>query len=99
MEIALDHRGVDRGCPIGIPVWTSIQSVQGWVDCPDRFWGAFAVRPQSAGANPGPACYARSELENASPTVTDANLILGRLDPDYFLDGQMYLETSALTTS
>ena len=43
--------------------------------------GALRVGPRSAGANPGPACYGSGhEL-----TVTDANLLLGRLDPDYFL--------------
>ena len=50
--------------------------------------GALRVGPQSAGADPGPACYGRGEL----PTVTDANLVLGRLDPDYFLGGKMPLE-------
>jgi N-methylhydantoinase A/oxoprolinase/acetone carboxylase beta subunit len=46
---------------------------------------ALRVGPQSAGANPGPACYGRSLL----PTVTDANLICGRLDPEYFLGGRL----------
>lgn len=44
------------------------------------------VGPLSAGAIPGPACYMRGGQE---PTVTDANIILGYLDPDYFLGGQM----------
>jgi N-methylhydantoinase A len=48
--------------------------------------GAMHVGPQSAGAQPGPACYARGGKE---PTVTDANLQLGILDPDYFLGGEM----------
>ena len=47
--------------------------------------GSLRVGPQSAGADPGPACYGQSTL----PTVTDANLVLGRLDPDYFLGGKM----------
>ena len=47
--------------------------------------GSLRVGPQSAGADPGPACYGRGE----DPTVTDANLILGRLDPDFFLGGRM----------
>lgn len=47
--------------------------------------GSLRVGPQSAGANPGPACYGTGEL----PTVTDANLVLGRLIPDYFLGGAM----------
>ncbi len=48
--------------------------------------GALHVGPQSAGAAPGPACYKRGGKE---PTVTDANLVLGILDPDYFLGGEM----------
>jgi N-methylhydantoinase A len=48
--------------------------------------GALHVGPQSAGADPGPACYMRGGTE---PTVTDANLQLGILDPDYFLGGEM----------
>jgi len=48
--------------------------------------GAMHVGPQSAGADPGPACYMRG---GAEPTVTDANLQLGILDPDYFLGGEM----------
>lgn len=47
--------------------------------------GSLHVGPQSAGANPGPACYGIGEL----PTVTDANLVLGRIIPDYFLGGKM----------
>lgn len=47
--------------------------------------GSLRVGPRSAGAEPGPACYGRGEL----PTVTDANLILGRIDPDFFLGGKM----------
>jgi N-methylhydantoinase A/oxoprolinase/acetone carboxylase beta subunit len=47
--------------------------------------GALRVGPQSAGANPGPACYGYGQ----NPTVTDANLVLGRLVPDFFLGGQM----------
>jgi N-methylhydantoinase A/oxoprolinase/acetone carboxylase beta subunit len=50
--------------------------------------GALRVGPRSAGAEPGPACYGTgTEL-----TVTDANLLLGRLDPDYFLGGRMRLD-------
>lgn len=49
--------------------------------------GALRVGPESAGANPGPACYGQGEWL----TVTDANLLLGRLDPDYFLGGRMPL--------
>jgi len=50
--------------------------------------GALKVGPQSAGADPGPICYGRGE----QPTVTDANLLLGRLDADSFLGGGMKLD-------
>ena len=50
--------------------------------------GALRVGPQSAGADPGPVCYGRG----TDLTVTDANLLLGRLAPDYFLGGRMALD-------
>ena len=50
--------------------------------------GALAVGPQSAGADPGPACYGRGE----QLTVSDANLLLGRLRPDHFLGGRLTLD-------
>ena len=53
--------------------------------------GFLRVGPESARAVPGPACYG---LGGTRPTVTDANLILGRLDPDYFLGGRMRLDPS-----
>ncbi|MSO73910.1 MAG: hydantoinase/oxoprolinase family protein [Alphaproteobacteria bacterium] len=54
--------------------------------------GAFRVGPMSAGSQPGPACYARG---GDRPTVTDANLVLGRLDKDNFLGGDMTLDEAA----
>jgi N-methylhydantoinase A len=50
--------------------------------------GALRVGPESAGADPGPACYGRSLI----PTVTDANVVLGRIPVDSFLGGQLPLE-------
>jgi N-methylhydantoinase A/oxoprolinase/acetone carboxylase beta subunit len=47
--------------------------------------GLLRVGPQSVGANPGPACYGLGDI----PAVTDANLCLGRLDPEFFLGGRM----------
>jgi len=55
-----------------------------WVDQS----GVLNVGPQSAGSDPGPACYGRGGI---LPTVTDANLILGRLNPNYFLGGKFLL--------
>ncbi len=51
--------------------------------------GAFRVGPRSAGAEPGPACYGRGGSE---PTVTDAQVVLGRLDPDHFLGGDLAID-------
>jgi N-methylhydantoinase A len=58
-----------------------------WVD-----GGFLNVGPHSAGADPGPACYARGGLE---PTVTDADLVCGYLNPDYFLGGAHKLDVAA----
>ena len=52
--------------------------------------GALVVGPQSAGADPGPACYGKGD----DITVSDANLILGRLQPDHFLGGRMVLDAT-----
>jgi N-methylhydantoinase A/oxoprolinase/acetone carboxylase beta subunit len=56
--------------------------------------GALRVGPRSAGARPGPACYGTGE----ELTVTDANLLLGRLDADYFLGGRMALDSERALT-
>ena len=57
----------------------------------DRF-GLLKVGPDSSGSEPGPVCYGRGGKD---PTVTDADLILGYLDPHYFLGGRMALDTAA----
>jgi N-methylhydantoinase A len=54
--------------------------------------GTFTVGPESAGAVPGPACYGRGGTE---PTVSDANLVLGYLDPERFLGGRRRLDAAA----
>lgn len=59
-----------------------------WVDA----GGMLHVGPQSAGADPGPACYARG---GTAATVTDASVVLGFIDPDYFLGGTMKLDVTA----
>jgi N-methylhydantoinase A len=51
--------------------------------------GAFRVGPRSAGAEPGPACYGRG---GENPTVTDAQVVLGRLDPEHFLGGGLKID-------
>lgn len=59
-----------------------------WVDA----GGLLKVGPQSAGSMPGPACYGYGGIE---PTVTDANVVLGVIDPDYFLGGKIQLDRQA----
>jgi N-methylhydantoinase A len=77
------------GCPIRIPILDihTIGSGGGSIARADA-GGALRVGPQSAGADPGPACYGSGDL----PTVTDANLVLGRLSPAHFLGGQIILD-------
>ena len=57
--------------------------------------GALKVGPQSAGADPGPICYRGGGTE---PTITDANVVLGRLDPNNFLGGTMALDAEGAAT-
>ena len=54
--------------------------------------GILHVGPESAGADPGPACYGKG---GTAATVTDANLVLGYLDPGNFLGGRRQLDTGA----
>jgi N-methylhydantoinase A len=58
--------------------------------------GGLRVGPQSAGADPGPACYGRG---GRKPTVTDANLVLGRVDPAWFAGGRLRLDPAAAERS
>jgi N-methylhydantoinase A len=60
----------------------------GWLDQ----GGMLRMGPQSAGADPGPACYGRG---GQLPTTTDANVVLGYLDPEFFAGGQMRLDVAA----
>ena len=58
--------------------------------------GAFRVGPRSAGAHPGPSCYG---LGGTEPTISDAHVVLGRLDPERFLGGRMRLDRAAAVTA
>lgn len=79
---------VVAGCPIHLPMLDihTIGAGGGSIAYVDA-GGSLRVGPQSAGAHPGPACYGIGE----QPTVTDANLVLGRLIPDHFLGGKMHI--------
>jgi len=81
------------GLPIKVPVIEMIEigAGGGSVARVDRL-GLLTVGPDSAGAEPGPASYGQG---GAEPTVTDADLVLGYLDPDFFLGGRMRLDREA----
>lgn len=86
------HIGASEGLghPMMLPVVDIVEVGTGggsiaWIDEA----GGLKVGPLSAGSSPGPVCYAKGGTE---PTITDANLVLGRLDPENFLGGQMRLD-------
>jgi len=85
--------GYASGHPVMLPMIDVVEVGAGggsiaWLDD----IGALKVGPQSAGADPGPICYRGGGSE---PTITDANVVLGRLDPDNFLGGEMKLDADA----
>jgi N-methylhydantoinase A len=81
------------GLPVRVPVIELIEigAGGGSIARVDRL-GLLKVGPDSAGADPGPACYG---LGGSLPTVTDADLVLGYLDADFFLGGRMLLDRAA----
>jgi N-methylhydantoinase A len=85
--------GYVKGFPIKSSVINVVEVGSGggsiaWLDPQKRLH----VGPQSAGSTPGPACYGNGGSE---PTVTDANLVLGRLNPERFLGGELKLDVAA----
>jgi len=84
---------IEFGIPIQIPM-IDIRTIGAgggsiaWIDK----GGMLRVGPESAGADPGPACYGNG---GTVPAVTDANLLMGRINPDNFLGGSMKLDVSA----
>jgi len=88
--------GYSSGLPLQIPM-IDIQEVgTGGGSIAHIEAGALRVGPESAGAQPGPACYGQGGRE---PTVTDCNLVLGRLASDRFLGGEMRLDLDAARTA
>ena len=85
--------GYASGQPMMLPVVDTVEvgSGGGSIARVDAT-GSLKVGPVSAGADPGPACYGKGGTE---PTVTDANVVLGRLDPNRFLGGEMPLDVEA----
>ncbi|MDH6232225.1 N-methylhydantoinase A [Mesorhizobium soli] len=93
-EVARTYRFCKgSGMPISIPVIEMIEIGAGggsiaWVDA----MGRIQTGPESAGSEPGPACYGRG---GTRPAITDADLVLGKLDPDNFAGGAIRLDTQA----
>lgn len=86
----IERTPTTAGYPLRVPVVDIIEIGAGggsiaWLDPA----GALKVGPRSAGAEPGPAAYGRGGTE---PTVTDANIIVGRINPSYFLGGSIVLD-------
>jgi N-methylhydantoinase A len=89
-DYKLEWSRLHPGYPVQVPVVDIVEIGAGggsiaWTDTQ----GAFRVGPHSAGADPGPACYG---LGGTQPTVTDAKLLTGVLDPDRFAGGRMELD-------
>ena len=83
---------IEFGLPVATPTidLTTIGAGGGSIAWIDK-GGLLRVGPQSAGAEPGPVCY---DTDGEEVTVTDANLVLGRLNPDYFLGGKIVLNAA-----
>jgi N-methylhydantoinase A len=92
-QLYVDECTIEFGLPVTLPTVavTTIGAGGGSIAWVDR-GGLLHVGPQSAGADPGPAAYRRG---GKLPTVTDADLLLGRLDPDFFLGGSMAIDVRA----
>ncbi|OYR21246.1 hydantoinase/oxoprolinase family protein, partial [Brucella grignonensis] len=93
----IERTRTGSGYPIMVPVVDIVEIGNGggsiaWVDEYDKMH----VGPKSAGANPGPIAYGRG---GTSPTTTDANLYLGRIDADYFCGGEVVADMDALQTA
>jgi N-methylhydantoinase A len=84
--------GYATGHPMTLPVVDTVEVGAGGGSVARAGAGGLRVGPESAGAEPGPACYGKGGTE---ATVTDANVILGRIDPRAFLGGEMALDADA----
>lgn len=92
-EYKIEQTAATAGYPIMAPVVDIVEIGAGggsiaWIDRA----GALKVGPRSAGAVPGPACYGAGGTD---PTVTDANLLTGRINPEYFLGGEIRVDVDA----
>ena len=88
-QYSLHNKNSIGGLPIGIQTVDVLTTGAGGGSIASYVDGFFKVGPESAGANPGPACY---NLGGILPTVTDANLVLGMLNPNNFAGGSLNLD-------
>ncbi len=96
-EYRIERDDRSAGYPIKAPVVDIVEIGAGggsiaWIDAA----GALKIGPRSAGASPGPASYG---LGGTEPTITDANLIAGRINPGYFLGGEIRLDIDRARTA
>jgi N-methylhydantoinase A len=87
--IATDRRGSIKGVPISFPMSNVHSSGVGGSSVISVADGRITVGPRSVGAAPGPACFG---LGGKEATITDVNLLLGVLDPDTYLNGELHLD-------
>src|SRR5213596_1405377 len=91
-ELHRVHGAAGSGLPMNIQALDLVEIGAGGGSIARAQLGVVAVGPESASSTPGPVCYARGGVE---PTVTDANLVLGYLNPDYFAGGSLRLDADA----
>src|SRR5438128_12565932 len=91
-ELHRVHGAAGSGLPMNIQALDLVEIGAGGGSIARAQLGVVAVGPESASSTPGPVCYARGGME---PTVTDANLVLGYLNPDYFAGGSLRLDADA----
>jgi N-methylhydantoinase A len=91
-EVDPIHYKAGSGLPISLPAVELLEIGAGGGSIAHTEMGIIQVGPESAGADPGPVCYGQG---GERPTVTDANLVLGYLNPDYFNGGAMRLDRDA----
>ena len=91
-EVDLVRYKKGSGLPINVPAVEMIEIGAGGGSIARENRGMIVVGPDSAGADPGPICYGRGGQE---PTITDANVVLGYISPDWFNGGSMHLDKEA----
>ncbi|MBI2205218.1 MAG: hydantoinase/oxoprolinase family protein [Candidatus Rokubacteria bacterium] len=96
LEVDMIAMRPGSGLPINVPSVDLVEIGAGGGSIARVERGILGVGPASAGADPGPACYG---LGGTEPTVTDANVVLGYLDPAYFLGGARVLDVDAAATA